>query len=378
MNRRFVWRSILGLAWMLFIPALGWALTATAVGEGQTRQAAINTALRAAIEQTLGSRLQSDTRVAEGKLDYDRIIASNAGYVRNYDVLAEGRDPIEGGYKVKLRAELDDHKLRELMSEFREDPRFQKSFQKATFDNRRVVVLYGRRTSSSLPANSMAAKEIVDLVGDKLRGYAFRVFLADQLARITDRNLELGIDEQTAIQVARQESADAVVLVDVSAGKRPTSDGFVLIRSTLGLKAYDATTGELFANVTERDRTVSRGGDYGIAEGAARAVEKAGKTASEKLVAKIVERFSTQREKFVVFAFRDVPSATQDNIYGLLQDMGWDFRVEKQYGTYLEVEVFSEADPTAANFSFRRGMRKAALPLTQVEMKGARIVYSGR
>lgn len=365
------------LVW-LSISTAAWALTVTSVGDGPTRQAAINNALRAAIEQGLGSYLQSSTKVAEGKLDYDRIISSSAGYIKKYEVLAEGKDPIDGSYKVKIKTDLNDYKMKGLMKQFREDPRFQKSFQKATFDNRRVVLYYRKRTDEALPADSMAAKEIVDLVSDKLSGYGFRVFLPDQLARIKNRNLALGADEKTAIQMARQENGDAVVIIDVSAGSRRTSEGYRVIHTTLGLKAYDVTTGESFANVTRREAIVARGGDYGIEEGAARAVDKAGKKAADELVAKIVKRFSTQREKFVVFAFRDTSAPKQTAIYKVMQDLGWDFRVDKQYGTYLEVEVFTEADPTAANFSFRQGLQKAGLHLTQVEMKGAEIVYSGQ
>ncbi len=377
MRKRFVLLGGSCFVWLLIFSTAAGAMTVTSIGEGGTRQAAINNALRAAVEKGLGSYLQSNTKVAAGKLDYDRIITSSAGYIRSYNVLAEGKDPVEAVYKVKIKADLDDYKLKDLIKVFREDPRFQKTFQRATFDNRRVVVLYKKRTSNALPANSMAAKEIVDLVGDKLRSYSFRVFLPNQLQRIKKRNLGLSLDEETAIQIARQKNADAVVVVDVAAGARRTSDGYWIINTTLGLKAYDVTTGELFANEIKRDSTISRGGNYGIEEGAARAVDKAGKKACDELVTKIVERFSNKREKFVVFAFQDTSAAAQDSIYKIMQELDWDFRVDKQYGTYLEVEVFSQADPTAMNFSFRQGMRKDALSLKQVEMKGARIVYSG-
>jgi hypothetical protein len=150
----------------------------------------------------------------------------------------------------------------------------------------------------------------------------------------------------------------------------------LIIYATLSLKAFDVTTGELFANVIKRSKTISRGGDYGIEEGAARAVEKIADRCADRLVEKIVNRFSTKRGKFVVFIFRDVPQGVQDQIFSLLQQLGWDFRIARQYGTYMEVEVFSEQDPTSANLAFRRALRKAGISLFQVEMKGARIVYS--
>ncbi|OAQ20931.1 hypothetical protein [Thermosulfurimonas dismutans] len=371
---KIIW---LGLCLVLCSVFWAQAVTITATGSGPTRQAAINNALRAAVEQAMGAYIQSNTRVVEGRLDYDRIISASAGYIRHYDVLAEGQDPIDQVYKVKVRVEVDDYKLKNLIAQFRQDPRFQKAFQKATFDQRRVVVLYAKRTRTSLPYESMAVQEVINRIEDKLAGYGFRVFLPDQIARIKTRSSELAIDEETAIQIARQEDGDAVVLVDIQAGKRPTSDGFWIIYATLSLKAFDVTTGELFANVIKRSKTISRGGDYGIEEGAARAVEKIAARCADQLVAKIVNRFSTKREKFVVFIFRDVSQDIQDQLFGLFQQLGWDFRVARQYGTYMEVEVFSDQDPTSANLAFRRALRDIGVFLSQVEMKGARIVYSG-
>ncbi len=374
-----VFKRVVGFSFLLVLcwVFIAYAITVTTVGSGATRQAAINNALRAAIEQALGTYIQSNTRVVEGRLDYDRIISSSAGYIRNYKVLAEGKDPIDQVYKVKVRVDVDDYKIKNLIAQFRQDPRFQKAFQKAVFDQRRVVVLYAKRTYQSLPYQSMPVQEVISRIEDKLAGYGFRVFLPDQIARIKNRATELAIDEETAIQIARQEDGDAVVLVDVQAGKRPTPDGFWIIHTTLSLKAFDVTTGELFANVIKRSKTIARGGEYGIEEGAARAVEKIAARCADRLVAKIVNRFSTKREKFVVFIFRDVPQNIQDQIFSLFQQLGWNFRIARQYGTYMEVEIFSEQDPTSANLTFRRALNRAGISLSQVEMKGARIIYSG-
>ena len=371
--------SILSVLALLVFSTVSLAITVEVVGSGPTRQAAINSALRAAIEQAIGTFVQSNTRVNMGRLDYDRIITSSAGYINSYDVIAEGKDPVEGVYKVKLRVSVNDYKLKEdFFSRFKRDPRAQKAFVKSRLDSKRVVVLYSKRTHNSLPYGTMPVKEVIDRIEDKLAGYGFRVFLPEQIARIKNRATELAIDEETAIQIARQEDGDVVVLVDVQAGKRPTPDGFYIIYATVSMKAFDVTTGELFANVVRRGKTIARGGSYGIEEGAARAVEKIAPKAVDKLVKKIVSRLSTSHEKFVVFIFRDVPPEVQLQLQDLFANqLGWDFRVARQYGTYLEVEVFSEMDPTSANLSFYRAIKKAGIPLSLVEMKGSRIMYSG-
>ncbi len=349
----------------------------TVVGEGPTKQAAINDALRSAIEQALGTYVASSTKVSMGQLDYDRIISESAGYVKSYNVLAAGKDPIEDIYKVKIRATIDDYKIKNLVQEFESNPKFQKAFQEATFESRRVVVLYNRRTRRDLPYDSKAVQTVMDLIEDKLAGMGFRVFLPDQLKRIKTRVTDLALDEETAINIARQEDGDAVVLVTIDAGIRPTSDGYNIVYTTLSLKAFDVTTGELFANVQKRAKTIARGGGYGIADGAARAAIKVGRKATSALVAKIVRRFSTKRSKFVVLIFRDVPQSVQDKIEDILDNLDWKYRIARQSGTYMEIEVFSESDPTSVRKVFRRAIRKEGLSLSQVEMKGSRIVFSG-
>jgi hypothetical protein len=202
---------VLGLLFFFFMSSPLWARTVTVIGEGQTRQAAINNGIRAAVEEALGSYITSSSNVAQGKLIYDRVTSASAGYVKSYNVIAEGTDPVTGVYKVKLNVVLDDIKLKSAVSQFMEDPRFQRTFQETKFDERKVVVLYKPRTGLDLPFNSKAVQSVMDLIQDRLSGKGFRVFLPSQLKRIRGRAAEMVIDEETAINIARQETGDAVV-----------------------------------------------------------------------------------------------------------------------------------------------------------------------
>jgi hypothetical protein len=57
------------------------------------------------------------------------------------------------------------------------------------------------------------------------------------MKRIRGKAAEMVVDEQTAIDIARQETADAAVFVSFDAAKKPTSDGYNLIMCTLSLEA---------------------------------------------------------------------------------------------------------------------------------------------
>jgi hypothetical protein len=369
---------LVGMTSLLFLSTIAWAMEIEAVGEGRTRQEAINNGTRAAVEQALGTLVKSQTQVTDGKLIWDRIASASAGYVKSYDVIAEGKDPVSDIYKVKLNVKLDDHKLKGAAEEFLKDPRAQRTFQETKFDERRVAVFYVPRTGFDLPEDSKGVQTVMDLIQDKLTSNGFRVFLPEQMMRIKGRSAERAVNEETAIDIARQETADAAVFVSFDAAKSPTSDGYNLIMCTLTLKAFDTTTGELFANVQDRDKTISRQGDYAIQDGVARAAIKVGPDVVDRLTLKIVERLSGSKPKFVSLIFRNVSSKDQEKVEDILVDLGWKVRIARQAGTYIEFEVFADADPTSVRSIVRREIAKTQLQLTFSEMVGSRLTWDGK
>ena len=365
------------IAWLVLLSmtTVSWAAETIAIGEGRTRQEAINNGIRVAVEQALGTMVKSDTQVTNGKLIWDRIASASAGYVKNYNVLAEGKDPVTDAYKVKLAVTVDDYKLKGAVDDFLNDPRQQQIFQQTKFDERKVVVVYKPQTGFDLPYNSKGVQTIMGLIQDKLAAHGFRVFLPDQIKRIKGKSAEMVVDEETAIEIARQETGDCAVVVSLDGAKRPTSDGFFLLMCTLNLRAFDTATGALFANVQDRDKTISRSGDYAIQDGISRAAIKIGPRAVERLVKKIVKRFSGP--KYITLIFRNISSKNQNRMEDILDGLGWRIRVARQTGKYIEFEVIGEADPSSVRKIVRKEIQKAGLPLKAGEMVGSRITFGG-
>lgn len=370
-------RLFLCAIWLVFfsMATTSWAVETTSVGEGKTRQEAINNGIRMAVEQALGTLVKSDTQVTNGKLIWDRIASASAGYVKNYNVLAEGKDPVTDVYKVKMAVTVDDYKLKGVVDDFLNDPRQQQIFQQTKFDERKVVVVYQPQTGFDLPYNSKGVQTIMGLIQDKLAAHGFRVFLPDQIKRIKGKSAEMVVDEATAIEIARQETGDCAVVVSLDGAKRPTSDGFYLLMCTLTLKAFDTSTGALFANVQDRDKTISRGGDYAIQDGISRTAIKIGPRAVERLVKKIVKWFS--RPKYVTLIFRNISLKNQNRMEDILDELGWRIRVASQTGKYIEFEVIGEADPSSVRKIVRKEIRKSGLPLKAGGFKGSRITFDG-
>jgi len=377
MEKRGKTKLFMVVIWLVFLSmfTMSWAIETTSIGEGRTRQEAINNGIRVAVEQALGTMVKSDTQVTNGKLIWDRIASASAGYVKNYNVLAEGKDPVTDVYKVKLTVTVDDYKLKGAVDDFLNDPRQQQIFQQTKFDERKVVVVYQPQTGFDLPYDSKGVQTIMGLIQDKLAEHGFRVFLPSQIKRIKGKSAEMVVDEETAIEIARQETGDCAVVVSLDGAKRPTNDGFYLLMCTLTLKAFDTSTGALFANVQDRDKTISRGGDYAIQDGISRTAIKIGPRAVERLVKKIVKRFSGP--KYVTLIFRNISMKNQNKMEDILEELGWRTRVARQTGKYIEFEIIGEADPTSVRKIVRREIQKAGLPLKSGEKVGYRITFNG-
>ncbi|MFW5836586.1 MAG: hypothetical protein ACOCVM_01155 [Desulfovibrionaceae bacterium] len=369
---------LLALAAVLAAPGLAEAGSVVGTGSGPSRDAAIQNALRNALEHSAGAYIHSRTQVNNFQVVMDSVTSSTGAYIRGYDVLAEEKDPIDGSHKVTVQAEVDDHKMKSAVEEFLSDPRFQKTFQKTAFDQRRVLVLYNRRTVDDLDYYTKGVQTLLDRIQDKLAGYGFRVFLLDELGRIKQNLTDRMIDENQAIQLARAEKADAVVLAAIDAGSRKTEDGFLLVQAAVSLQGYDPTTGELFANVQERGKTLAHANEYSLDDGVARVAIDTGSEAAEALTRKIVERFSTSREAFVVMIFTEVPKNVQDRVELLLRRLGWRYRVNTQQGRFLEVEVFEAMSPTDLRWEFAKAAEREGLPVTAQSIKGARLVFTGK
>ena len=374
-NRGWVGLTV-ALAIVLLLASLSWAIETSAIGEGRTRQEAINNGLQSAVEQALGTLVKSQTQVTDGKLIWDRIASASAGYVKSYDVIAEGKDPVSDIYKVKLNVILDDPKLKNAIDEFMADPRAKTIFNKVKFDRRKVVVLYVPRTKFDLPSDSKGVYTVMDLIQDRLVKHKFRVFLQEQLIKLNVREAEKLVDEESAIDLVRKEKGDAAVVVSYDGAVRPTADGYKTIMCTLSLKAYDTRSGELFANVQDRGKTISRGGEYGIEDGVARIAIQIGPDAVDNLTKKIVEHF-THRDKVHILVLRDASVETQRAVKGILENLGWDYQADIT-GTLMEIEIFTEADPTTVHNTLDKEFVKASLPLSPKSVEKNRMVFEGK
>lgn len=79
----------------------------TALGDGETRQEAINNALRSALEQAYGTFMSSDSRVFNDELVKDEIVTITSGNIVSYSVLNETRIADNVSVLCKARVSLN-------------------------------------------------------------------------------------------------------------------------------------------------------------------------------------------------------------------------------------------------------------------------------
>lgn len=107
--------AIVLFALMMIFCAQASAKTVTVTGTGLTPSEAENDALRAAVENTLGVLVDSQTLVQNSMLINDQIYTQSRGFVNDYHVLS--REQVGGAWRVTINAVVDDQPNSKLMSE---------------------------------------------------------------------------------------------------------------------------------------------------------------------------------------------------------------------------------------------------------------------
>ena len=100
---------------LMIICATAAAKNVTVTGRGMTPSEAENDALRAAVEDTLGVLVDSETLVQNSMLISDQIYTHSRGFVNEYTVVS--REQFSGGWLVTINATVDDQPDSKLMNE---------------------------------------------------------------------------------------------------------------------------------------------------------------------------------------------------------------------------------------------------------------------
>ncbi|MBU3949622.1 MAG: hypothetical protein KJ882_10180 [Proteobacteria bacterium] len=128
------------------------------------REKAIDEAKRAALEQAIGSAIESSTTVENFVVIKDQILSRTAGYLKNIKVIEEKKTEM-GTFEVKIEADVETLAMVEDLDRFKKVLSWQK--------NPRISIVIDKDTDNNyLPA----AKKSASILADKFKQGGFTVF----------------------------------------------------------------------------------------------------------------------------------------------------------------------------------------------------------
>lgn len=241
----------------------------------RAREAAIEQALRRAVEAGAGVTIESVSRSEDFVLVLDVILARSAGYVKSYEVLEENPDQ-EGLYTVRVSAMVQ-------RGEFTNDLESLRTIMRRK--GRPVVMVAGRTGSAVAEADSEA--ELQKILTDR-GAKVFDLSSLDEVkrreARVADRDDR---DVRKAAAIADEVRANVLALVTVEAGPARRQEQYGVeshvADATVTIRLVDPKTATVFAV-----EPVDAEGRSGSADGAVRAAVIAGtRSAADRALLRI-------------------------------------------------------------------------------------------
>ncbi|KPK00529.1 MAG: hypothetical protein AMK71_08230 [Nitrospira bacterium SG8_35_4] len=186
-------------------------VTATGMADGttaQSRDTAIDDALRQAVQQGMGTFVSTETLVENMILIEDRIYSETRGYIKSYEIIKENKS--DGAYQVKISAIVKLSKLADdlesigLLIRKKQNPRV-------------MVLVYSTEVSGSyLGFNREGSMNLENQIEGSLARKGFRIVDAGQVSH--KKNVESalqGNDMAGAARVAKDFGAEMLITGEV-------------------------------------------------------------------------------------------------------------------------------------------------------------------
>lgn len=204
-------KIVVAILAMLFIfSSLAFA-DVEATGEGPTKEQALTTAMRRAVEQGLGTYVSGSTTVIDSALVDDKILSHSKGYVKTFKVLKEGKN--DDGYFVTILAKVDNKTLKNDMDSL--------TILRKNLGNPRILVAFSKKGEG---AKIFKGKDFIDEIYNGIVET-----LTDKQFRVVDKSSA----EKFASQVAATHDMDVDLNKAAAAGLKYNAE-YTLIYSVSG------------------------------------------------------------------------------------------------------------------------------------------------
>lgn len=237
----------------------------------QARDRAVESALRAAVEQVLGTMVDSESLVKNNELLSDKIYTQTTGYISSYKILSEKADTDSNIYLVEIEAEVKEGNLEQ--------------------DLGALGVLMRRM---KMPRVAVAIMENGDDAGTQL----IRI-LRDRGFNVVDTGTGTTGDDFYSMQegaqsdLLRKFGAEVVILgsakESMASNQALSSSGMISFQASLAVKALRTDTKQVLGTASGSGKAVHLG-----QEGAAQAARQAATVAGNEIVRQITAAWSKE------------------------------------------------------------------------------------
>lgn len=276
---------------------------------GAARDRALDDALRRAVEQAVGTLIESETIVHNYQVISESIYARSAGFVKRYTVVSEGQDgPL---YKVSVSAVVGVGDVRNdleslgLLIQRMSKPRVLVMIPESNIHDQ---VWWSQWSSSVGTAEAVVIQA--------LRASEFTVLDAGAVKASIDREAALRAlegDDAAAQAVARQGGAEVIVTgVAVSDPGGAVMGGMSSYQGTVNVRAVKADTGEILAVANGTGKAVH----VSAVAGGNEALKQAASMAASELISGIGKQWAKEASgsRMIAVSVAGVPADLADDV----------------------------------------------------------------
>lgn len=326
-----------------------------AAGDGPAaREKAVNRALRAAVEQGVGTFIDSGTMVENFQLIQDRILSEVKGYVSSYDVIKDNQG--QGGvYRVTVQATVvlatieSDLRALNLIREMKGNPR---------------VMVIAKEGQDGLESKGGVLRTCVEQAFLK---HDFPLVDVDQLKMVRERDAMLNTSDQTAaVALAKRYGAEILVLCEgqTNFGGQSMVYGINVfaVNANVTVRAIKTDTAQVMASeateATAREDSQMLAGQQALTEAGTEAAKRILKAVSENMRS---EAFNTVNIEVVI---QHISSSGADKLVAAIKDIHGVAGVYER--SYIEGNLILDVKMAGSIFTtFRQDLEE----LTIMEVK---------
>ncbi|MEO0143647.1 MAG: flagellar assembly protein T N-terminal domain-containing protein [candidate division WOR-3 bacterium] len=194
------------------------------------RDRAISDALRNAVEQALGTYIESQTIIENYNLIEDNILSKSKGYVKNYKIISEKQE--DGLYRVKIIAIVDNKKIEDDLSSLK------------------ILILQKERPRILILANE---EFLEDILIEKFRDKEFPIVdqnkLKEKLKKEEIRLILEGAKDSLLARYALREGAEIILIAKYNENKKKVEGYNIDLKEvSISARLIDPRSAEVLAS----------------------------------------------------------------------------------------------------------------------------------